>query len=201
MASLNKPGGNLTGATILALALAAKKLQVLHEVVPAADLIAVLSNPTNLAFARDELNELSNAARVLGVRLLVLNAACVSDLETAFAKLAEERAGALLVSADTFFLTARDQIIALSARYAVPVMYQYPEMAIAGGLMSYGPNSSDAYSIAGDYTGRILKGEKPADLPVQQLTKLDLVINLNTAKALGLTVPLSLLGRADKVIE
>ena len=148
MASLNKPGGNLTGATILALALAAKKLQVLHEVVPAADLIAVLSNPTNLAFARDELNELSNAARVLGVRLLVLNAACVSDLETAFAKLAEERAGALLVSADTFFLTARDQIIALSARYAVPVMYQYPEMAIAGGLMSYGPNSSDAYSIA-----------------------------------------------------
>jgi putative tryptophan/tyrosine transport system substrate-binding protein len=201
VASLNKPGGNLTGATILALALAAKKLQVLHEVVPAADLIAVLTNPTNLAFAGDELNELSNAARVLGVRLLVLNAARISDLETVFARLTEERAGALLVSADTLFLSARDQIIALAARHAVPAIYQYREMALAGGLMSYGPNSSDAYRIAGGYTGRILKGEKPADLPVQQLTKLDLVINLKTAKALGLTIPLSLLARADEVIE
>jgi putative ABC transport system substrate-binding protein len=138
---------------------------------------------------------------VLGVRLLVLHAARVSDFETVFARLTEERAGALLVSADTFFLSARDQIIALAARHAVPAIYQYREMALAGGLVSYGPNSSDAYGIAGGYTGRILKGEKPADMPVQQLTKLNLVINLKTANALGLTMPPSLLARADEVIE
>src|SRR5262249_54273077 len=156
-------GGNLTGATILALALTAKKLEVLHESAPAADLIAVLTNPTNLAFGGDELNELSNAARVLGVRLIVLHAAGVSDLEAAFARLIEERAGPLGVSADPLYPTARDQIIALPARYAIPAIYQYREMALAGGLLSYGPDPSDAYRIAGDYTGRILKGEKPAD--------------------------------------
>ena len=135
------------------------------------------------------------------VRLLVLNAARASDFETVFARLIEERAGALLVSADTLFLSERDQIIALAARAAVPVIYQYRGMALAGGLMSYGSNSSDAYRIAGGYTGRILKGEKPADMPVQRLTKLDLVINLKTANALGLTIPPSLLARADEVIE
>jgi putative ABC transport system substrate-binding protein len=201
VASLNKPGGNLTGATILSIELAAKKLEVLHEVVPTANPIAVLVNPTNPSSAGDEVNELSNAARVMGVRLLVLNAARVSDLDAVFARLTEERAGALLVSADTLFLFARDQIIALAARAAVPVIYQYRGMALAGGLMSYGSNSSDAYRIAGGYTGRILKGEKPADMPVQRLTKLDLVINLKTANALGLTIPPSLLARADEVIE
>ena len=137
----------------------------------------------------------------MGVRLLVLNAARVSDLETVFAKLVEERAGALLVSGDPFLLSSRDQIIALAARHAVPVMYQWRETVLAGGLMSYGPNVSDAYRIAGGYTGRILKGEKPANLPVQQLAKLDLAINLKTAKALGLTLPPSLLAQADEVIE
>ena len=201
VASLNKPGGNLTGATILAQEVAAKKLQVLHEVVPTANPIAVLVNPTNPSSAGDEVNELSNAARVMGVRLLVLNAARASDFETVFARLIEERAGALLVSADTFFLSARDQIIALAARAAVPVIYQYRGMALAGGLMSYGSNSSDAYRIAGGYTGRILKGEKPDDLPVQQATKIELVINLKTAKALGLDIPATLLARADQLIE
>jgi putative ABC transport system substrate-binding protein len=200
VASLNRPGGNLTGATILAIELAAKKLQVLHEIVPAANPIAVLTNPTNLAAAA-EANELPNAERVLGVRLLVLNAARVSDIEIVFDRLREERAGALLVSADPLFDSARDQIVALAARHAVPAIYQYREMVLAGGLMSYGPNSSDAYRIAGGYTGRILKGEKPADLPVQQTTKIELVINLKTAKALGITVPVTLLGRADEVIE
>jgi putative ABC transport system substrate-binding protein len=199
VASLNRPGGNLTGATILAVELAAKKLQVLHEVVPAANPIAVLINPTNPAAAA-EANELQNAERVLGVRLLVLNAARVSDIETVFDRLIEERAGALLVSADPLFDSARE-IVALAARHAVPAIYQYREMVLAGGLMSYGPNSSDAYRIAGGYTGRILKGEKPADLPVQQATKLELVINLKTAKALGLNMPTSLLVRADAVIE
>jgi putative tryptophan/tyrosine transport system substrate-binding protein len=199
VASLNRPGGNLTGATILAVELAAKKLQVLHEVVPAANPIAVLINPTNLATTAEA--ELPNAERVLGVRLLVLKAARVSDIETVFDRLREEGAGALLVSADPLFDSARDQIVALAARHAVPAIYQYRETVLAGGLMSYGPNSSDAYRIAGGYTGRILKGEKPADLPVQQVTKVELCINLKTAKALGITVPLTLLGRADELIE
>jgi putative ABC transport system substrate-binding protein len=205
VASLNKPGGNLTGVTVLAQELASKKLQVLHEAVPDANPIAVLVNPTNPTSAGgkvSELNELRNAVRVLGdVRVLVLEAARVSDFETAFARLTAERAGALLVSADPFFLSARDQIIALAARHAVPAIYQYREMALAGGLISYGPNSTDAYGIVGRYTARILKGEKPADMPVQQLTKLDLVINLKTANALGLTMPPSLLASADEVIE
>jgi putative ABC transport system substrate-binding protein len=200
VASLNRPGGNLTGATILAVELAAKKLQVLHEVVPAANPIAVLINPTNLA-ATAEAYELPNAERVLGVRLLVLNAARVSEIETAFDRLRDERAGALLVSADPLFDSARDQIVALAALHALPAIYQYREMVLAGGLMSYGPSSSDAYRIAGGYTGRILKGEKPADLPVQQTTKIELVINLKTAKALGLDIPATLLARADQLIE
>jgi putative ABC transport system substrate-binding protein len=200
VASLNRPGGNLTGATILATELAAKKLQVVHEIVPAANPIAVLINPTNLA-ATAEAYELPNAERNLGVRLLVLNAARVSEIETVFDRLREERAGALLVNADPLFDSARDQIVALAARHAVPAIYQYREMVLAGGLMSYGPSSSDAYRIAGGYTGRILKGEKPADLPVQQATKIELVINLKTAKALGLDIPATLLARADQVIE
>jgi ABC-type uncharacterized transport system substrate-binding protein len=201
VASLDKPGGNVTGAIALVMELSAKKLQMVHEVVPAANPIAVLINPTNIASINGELKEMLNAERALGVRLLVLNAARVSDLETVFAKLVEERAGALVVSGDPFLASVHNQIIALAARHAVPAIYQYREAVLAGGLMSYGPNVSDAYSIAGGYTGRILKGEKPADLPVQLLTKVDLVINLKSAKALGLTIPPWLLARADEVIE
>jgi putative ABC transport system substrate-binding protein len=200
VASLNRPGGNLTGVTNLVVEVTAKCLEVLHEMVPAATQIAFLVNPTNPA-SDGILREGQAAARVLGLRLLVLNASDPSEIEAAFATLARERAGALLVGQDALFSSRRDQLVALVARHAVPAIYQFREYAAAGGLMSYGTSDSDRYRQVGVYTGRILKGEKPADLPVQQSTKIELAINMKTAKALGLTFPLNLLGRADEVIE
>jgi putative ABC transport system substrate-binding protein len=199
--SLARPGGNVTGVTVLDVELIAKAFELLHELVPAATTIGVLVNPNNLLFeAQTRASQM--AARNLGVHLLVLNASSQSEIETAFTTLAEERAGALLVSGEPlFFGLARDQLIALTARHAVPTVYQYRLFPAIGGLMSYGTSLGDAARLGGVYSGRILKGEKPADLPVQQSTKIELVINLKTAKALGLTVPQSMLARADEVIE
>jgi putative ABC transport system substrate-binding protein len=197
--SLSRPGGNLTGATPLAVELGPKRLQLLHELVPAATVIALLVNPTNLNSEPQSIDA-QTAARALGLQLHVLQAGTERDFDTAFAALAQLRAGALVIGADVFFNSKIEQLAALSLRHAVPTIYQNREFAAAGGLLSYGGNTA-AFRTAGVLTGRILKGEKPADLPVQQSTKVELFINMKTAKALGLTVPLSLLGRADEVIE
>jgi putative ABC transport system substrate-binding protein len=198
--SLARPGGNVTGVTVLDGELIAKAFELLHELVPAATTIGVLVNPNNLLIEA-QTRESQIAARALGVHLLVLNASSQSEIETAFTKLVEQRAGALLVSGEAFFVTARDQLVALAARHAVPTLYQFREVTAAGGLMSYGTSLADAHRLVGVYSGRILRGEKPADLPVQQSTRVELVINLKTAEALGLTVPPSILARADEVIE
>ena len=201
VASLSRPGGNLTGVGALAVGVVAKRLQLLHELVPAASDIAFLRNPTNPYYAALETRELQAAAGVLGVRLLLLNASSTRDIESAFANLVAQRAGAFLLGTDPFFITARDQLVALANRIRVLAIYPFREDAAAGGLVSYGASNREAFRLVGDYTGRILKGEKPADLPVQQVTKIEMVINLKTAKALGLIVPPSLLARADEVIE
>jgi putative tryptophan/tyrosine transport system substrate-binding protein len=199
--SLNHPGGNVTGIDLLLAEVAGKRLELLLELMPAATLIAYLRNPTNPVFAETETKEVQVAARTLGVRLLFVNASRPSEIETAFADIDQQRAGALLMSSDGFLLTRPDQIVALAARHAVPALYPFREFAEAGGLMSYGTNFFDTWRQAGVYTGRILKGERPADLPVQQVTKMELVINLKIAKVLGLTVPTALLVRADEVFE
>ena len=191
----------MTGVGALAVGTVAKRLQVLHELVPAAAEIAFLRNPTNPYFSELETRELSIAAGSLGVRLLLLNASDVHEMEAAFANLVVQRADALLVGTDPFFITARDQLVALVNLHAVPAIYPFREDAVAGGLISYGASNRDGYRVVGGYTGRILSGENPADLPVQQAAKLEMVLNLKTAKALGITFPLSLLGRADEVIE
>jgi putative ABC transport system substrate-binding protein len=201
VASLSRPGGNLTGVGALAVGVVAKRLQLLHELVPAAADIAFLRNPTNPYYSALETRELQAAAGVLGVRLLLLNASDPRDIEQAFANLVTQRAGAFLLGTDPFFITARDQLVALANRYGVPAIYPFREDTAAGGLLSYGASNRDAFRLVGGYTGRILSGNKPADLPVQQVTKIEMAINLNTAKALGLTIPLPLLGRADEVIE
>jgi putative ABC transport system substrate-binding protein len=200
VSSLARPSRNLTGVSYLTVEAAAKPLELVHELVPAANLIAVLVHPANRT-TETEARELQVAARVLGVRLLVLNASSQSEIEAAFATLVRERAGALVISSDTFFLAQRDQIVALAARHAVPAIEQFREFTAAGGLMSYGPSITDGWRLVGVYTGRILNGEKPADLPVQQATKIEFAINMKTTKALGITFPLTLLGRADEVIE
>ncbi len=199
--SLNRPGGNLTGIGLLSAETAAKRLELLLELVPKATLIAYLRNPTNPIYAESETREVQVAARARGVRLLVVNASRPSEIETAFVDLVQQRADALQVSGDGYLLTQADQIVTLAARHAVPAIYAWPPYTAVGGLMSYGTNIRDAWRQAGIYTGRILKGEKPADLPVQQVTKIDLVINLKTAKTLGLDVPLGLSAGADKVLE
>jgi putative ABC transport system substrate-binding protein len=201
VASLNRPGGNLTGVTTVNVEVIAKRLELLHALVPAASSIGLLVNPTNVAATEPETRELQAAAAVLGLHLLVLNASSPSEVEKAFATLVQQRAGALLVSGESFFTTQRDQIVALAARYAAPAIYSGRQYADAGGLMSYGTDGAEPWRLLGSYAGRILKGDKPADLPVQRSTKVELVINLKTAKALGLTVPLALLTRADEVIE
>jgi putative tryptophan/tyrosine transport system substrate-binding protein len=201
VASLNRPGGNLTGVSMLNSEFVGKLLGMMHELVPAAKSIALLVNPTNPSYAAVETREALLAARVLGVRSRILNASRPSEIEAAFANLVQQQTDALFVGADNFFSSQQDQLVALAARYAIPTIYQFREFTAAGGLMSYGPSNTEAYRIVGVYTGRILKGEKPADLPVQQVTKIELVINLKTAKALGLTIPETLLATADEVIQ
>jgi putative ABC transport system substrate-binding protein len=200
-ASLNHPGGNLTGVTQLNIELGAKHVQLLHELVPAATLIALLINPTSPAYSEAATESAQIAARTLGLRLLALSASTESGIEAAFGTLVQERAGALVVSGDSFLVAQRDQIVALAARHAVPALYHRREFTAVGGLMSYGPSLPEVYYQVGDYTGRILKGAKPADLPVQQSTKFELVINAKSAKALGIEVPISLQMLANEVIE
>ena len=200
-ASLNHPGGNLTGVTQLNIELGAKHVQLLHELVPAATLIALLINPTSPAYSEAATESAQSAARTLGLRLLVLSASTESGIEAAFGTLVQERAGALVVSGDSFLVSQRDQIVALTARHAVPALYHRREFTAVGGLMSYGPSLPEVYYQVGDYTGRILKGAKPADLPIQQSTKFELVINAKSAKALGIEVPISLQLLANEVIE
>jgi putative ABC transport system substrate-binding protein len=200
VASFNRPGGNATGVYFLIAALEAKRAQLVHELVPKADMIALLVDP-NFPSAEAQSREVQEAARSLGLNLLILKAGTESDLDTAFATLVRERAGALAVAATGFYFFRREQLVALAARHALPAAYPWREAAAAGGLMSYGTSVTDAYRQGGIYAGRILKGEKPADLPVQQLVKIELVINLKTAKALGLDVPMSMLMRVDEVIE
>ena len=199
--SLSRPGGNITGVTSLAVELGAKQLQVLHELVPTTRTLALLVNPTNPTRADTLSRELQAAARIRGVELHVIQASSERDLDTAFATLPGLRADALVVGADPFFNSRPKQLAALAARHAVPTMYPFRDYVAAGGLISYGDSLTDSYRILGGYADRILKGEKPADLPVQQSTKIELFINLKTAKALGLTVPLTLQVAADEVIE
>jgi putative tryptophan/tyrosine transport system substrate-binding protein len=201
VASLNRPGSNITGVSLLNAELAGKRLDLLHELLPAATDAALLINPTNSSNSEFETTSLQDAAHALGLRVHVLEASTPSEIDAAFRALDDFRAAALVVAGDPFFTSQRVQIIALADRHAVPAIYIYREFAAAGGLMSYGTDLADSYRLAGVYTGKILNGAKPADLPVQQVVKLELVINLKTAKALGLTIPLPLLGRADEVIE
>jgi ABC-type uncharacterized transport system substrate-binding protein len=201
VASLNRPGGNITGVTILDVELGPKRLELLHELVPTATIIAALVNPTDPARAESTARGFQAAAGTLGLQLHVLHASTDSDLNTVFASLAQLQAGGLVIGGEPFFNSRSEQLGALSIRHAVPAIYQTRAFAAAGGLMSYGATLTDAYRTAGIYAGRILNGEKPADLPVQQASKVEMIINLKTARALGLTVPLSLLGRADEVIE
>jgi putative ABC transport system substrate-binding protein len=200
VASLNRPGGNITGVVSLNVEMAPKRLELLREMVPAATTMALLVNPTNhtaVALSRD----VQAAARVLGIKLHVLHASTEADFDRAFAALAQQRAGALIIGTDVFFNSRGQQLGALALRHRVPAIYQYRDFVTAGGLASYGANLPELFRQVGAYAGRILKGDKPAELPVQQTTKAELIINLDTAKALGVTVPLVLLGRADEVIE
>ena len=200
VASLNRPGGSITGVSWFGVDLVPKQLSLLHELVPNASVIALLVDQ-NIAHPASQVSEVQAAARALGLQLVVLNARTASDIDTAFASVVRERVSALVVGAGGFFVSRRDQIIALAARHAIPAIYGFREYSADGGLVSYGNNIPDAFRQAGFYTGRILKGEKPADLPVQRTTEFELVINLKTAKALGLTVPLGLQQRADELIE
>jgi putative ABC transport system substrate-binding protein len=199
--SLSRPEGNLTGVVTLNVEVAAKRLQLLHELVPTATIVALLVNPSNTALAETITKELEAAARTLGVQLHVLHASSERELDTAFATLVQLRAGALVIGADALFNSRSEQLAELTIRHRVPAIYQFREFVSTGGLMAYGSTVLDTYRPLGVYTGRILKGEKPAELPVQQATKVELVINMKTAKALGLTVPLPLIGRVDEVIE
>jgi putative ABC transport system substrate-binding protein len=200
VASFNKPGGNITGIWMVLTALAEKRLQLLHDLLPKAELIGLLINPTS-PVAEPQTREAQAAAHVLGVKLTVLNAVTENDLDQVFASLAQQRADALFVSADPFFASKREHLVALAAQHAMPTTYEFREFVEAGGLMSYGTVLSDGYYKGGNYVGKVLKGTKPADLPVEQVNKFELVINLKTAKTLGLTVPDKLLALADEVID
>ena len=200
VASFNRPGGNITGVSFLLNTLVAKQFEVLHETVPMTALIGFLVHPTNANVESDTKNALAAAGSV-GQKLLVVQGGTDSELEVAFVTLAQQRAGGLVIAADPFFLGRRDKLIELAARQKLPAIYPLSEYVTAGGLMSYGTGLTEALRVVGLYAGRILKGEKPANLPVQQSTKVELIINLKTAKALGLTVPPQIVARADEVIE
>jgi putative ABC transport system substrate-binding protein len=199
VANLNRPGGNVTGVSILSSMLLTKQLELLCELVPSATTISFLVNPNNPA-TEERVKEMQEAVRAVGRRLHIVTAGAEAELEPAFAT-TERHAGALIVPADPFFTSHRDRLVALAARYALPASYPFREYAVAGGLMSYGTSLQDVYRLVGIYIGRILKSEKPGDLPVMQSTKVEFVINLKTAQMLGLTFPITLLGRADEVIE
>jgi putative ABC transport system substrate-binding protein len=201
VASINRPGGNLTGTTTTTLEVGSKWLELLHEVAPTATTFALLLNPTSPNLAEAQSRDLQTAARSLGLQIHLLHASTDRDLETVFATLVQLRPGGLVISSDSFLFTRSNQLAALALQHRVPAIFGFREFAVAGGLMSYGANLMDQHRTVGIYIGRILRGEKPSNLPVQQSTKVELIINLKTAKALGLTVPLVLLGRADEVIE
>ena len=198
--TLKRPGANLTGVTSLNVQVTPKRLEILHEVAPASGVIAVLLNPTSPT-ASSQLNSLQAAADVLGVRLHVRHASAAHDFDAVFETLAQLRPGGLVIASDTLFATHSEQLASLTVRYAMPAIHQSRDFAVAGGLMSYAGSFMESHRQAGIHTGRVLKGEKPADLPVQQVTKVELIVNLKTAKALGITMPLPLIGRADEVIE
>jgi len=200
VASLNQPGGNVTGVTQTNTEITPKRLQILHELAPTTSVMALLVNPAN-AVSATNIKELQAAARALGLELHVLNASTERDFDGAFAKLIELRAGGLVIAGDPFFTSRIEQLAALTVRHAVPANYHSRDFAVAGGLLSYGTDVRETYRLAGNYTGRVLKGDKPADLPVQQATKVEMIINLKTAKALGLSVPPALQARADEMIE
>jgi putative ABC transport system substrate-binding protein len=200
VASLNRPGGNLTGATQLDVEIGPKLIELMREVLPAAANVALLFNPANPTIESQSRN-LQAAARTLGLKLDVLHAGTEREIDAAFATLAQRRVDGLVIGGDSFFNTRSEQFAALALRHRLPTIYQSRAFAAAGGLMSYGGDAVDVYRLIGVYTGRILKGDKPADLPVLQATKVEMIVNLKTAKLLGITIPMSLLGRADEVIE
>ena len=201
VSSLGRPGGNLTGVTTLNVGLGPKWLELLHQLLPAATNVAVLVNPTSGPLVQAFLQTIRPVADTFRQRIHVLEASTEPDIEKAFATLGQLRADALVITPDTFFSSRAERLGALGVRYAVPTIFEFQPFTAAGGLLSYGGSETDNYRLVGNYTGKILKGEKPADLPVQQATKVELIINIKTAKALGITVPLDLIGRADEVIE
>lgn len=201
VASLARPGGNVTGVTQTNQDVTPKRLQLLHELLPTAGILALLVNPASPYQAQTQTSATLAAARTLGLDLHVLNASSESDFDAVFTSIVQLRAGGLVIAADPYFIGRTEQLAALTARHAVPTIFETHEFAAAGGLMSYGAPIGETYRLAGNYTGRILKGDKPANLPVQLSTKVELYLNLKTAKALGITFPLTLLGRADEVIE
>jgi ABC-type uncharacterized transport system substrate-binding protein len=200
VSSLNRPGGNVTGVAFLFNTLGAKRLELLHELVPSATVNGFLINPRNPT-SESQIRDVQAAARALRVELLIQNAGSERDTDAAFATFVEQRADAVIIGADSFFVSRRDQLVGLAARHALPAVYFLREFAEIGGLISYGASITDAYRLSGGYAGRILKGEKPADLPIQQTVKFESAINLKTAKALGLQIPDKLLVAADEVIE
>jgi ABC-type uncharacterized transport system substrate-binding protein len=199
--SLNRPAGNITGVTQLNWEVIPKRLELLHELLPTARVMGLLVNPTNAVYAEMQSRAVRAAANTLGLELRVLNASTEGDFDSVFATLVRLRTDGLVIGGDVFFFSRIKQLAALAVQHAVPAVFQSREFVAAGGLLSYGSEVTDAYRLAGVYTGRVLKGEKPADLPVLQATKVELFINLKTAKALGITVPLPLSGRADELIE
>ena len=201
VSSLNRPSGNVTGVAQLAIEVGPKRLELLHEMIPKARIIALLADPTDRAIFENTTRGVQSAARSLGLALHVLNVSTDRDLDAAFENLVQLRAGGVVISGGQFFNSRSKRLAAAALQHAVPTISPYVDLAGAGGLMSYGTSITDAYRLAGIYTGRVLKGEKPADLPVQQATKVELITNLKTAKALGITVPSSLIGRADEIIE
>ena len=201
VASLNRPGGNITGVTQASEEVAPKRLEILHELLPRAGVLALLVNPAAPQLAEPQTREVLSAARTFGIDLHVLNASTEQDFNGTFTKLTELRAGGLLIGGDAFFTSHARQLAALTVQHAIPAIYQWREFAAAGGLMSYGSDIRDAHRLVGIYAARILKGDKPADLPVQQATKVEMFINLKTARALGITIPLPLSGRADEIFE